>query len=750
MIKPLFNFKLTSMKRFFYFVATMLLLCAESRAQDLYQRVDTTKIYELDVVEVVTTYATRTTPVAQNNLSKQDIIRSSYGADMPSALALTPSLIATNETGVGIGATAIRLRGTDATRINVTINGVAMNNPDSHSMYWYDTPDLISSVGSVQVQRGAGVSTNGSGAFGGAVSMTTDALSPDFRGSASLSYGSYNTNKQGINLSSGLIADRWVVDARLTHIGSDGYIERGSTDLKSYMAQVGYYGTNTKIKLLSFGGTAKTYLTYNGVSREDMAKYGRRYHTSGQYTKANGEVAYYDDQTDNYLQFNNQLVVNHSFNPQLMLNATLFYTYGYGYYNQYRDDEELAKYTNLGRDGIADMIRHKYMYNHTGGANIALNYRTRTLDFVAGGSWSSYTSPHWGTISWVDGIEDVSGHWYDNDVVKNDANLFARANWIAMEGANDSELHLFGDLQYRYVGYRAWGTNDNAVWSDSSGYSMQPINVDKEYNFFNPRVGVSYLVQNHNIFASVAVAHREPTRSDFTDRYMFAEDDSYPEPERLTDFELGYNYSLARLSLGVNLYYMLYHNQLVATGMVNEGDDALNVNVDKSYRRGVELMASYKATKWLTLSANTTLSQNKIENYVDQLAKSPTAGQNLGTMTISYSPSVVGSFIADVHHKGWSAMWHTQYVGKQYFTNNEVEALSLDSYCVTNLDLSYTMKLRDGGSIRMGMAVNNLFSTLYESNGYGYSYMWDGVRYDDAFYFPQAPINVLANLTVNF
>lgn len=738
------------MKRFFYFVATMLLLCAESKAQDLYQRVDTTKIYELDAVEVVTTYATRTTPVAQDNLSKQEIIRSSYGADMPSALSLTPSLIATNETGVGIGATAIRLRGTDATRINVTINGVAMNNPDSHSMYWYDTPDLISSVGSVQVQRGAGVSTNGSGAFGGAVSMTTDALSPEFRGSASLSYGSYNTNKQGVNISSGLIGGKWVVDARLTHIGSDGYIERGSTDLKSYMAQVGYYGANTKIKLLSFGGTAKTYLTYNGVSREDMAKYGRRYHTSGQYTDANGEVAYYDDQTDNYLQFNNQLVINHSFNSQLMLNATLFYTYGYGYYNQYRDNEKLAKYTNLGRDGRADMIRHKYMYNHMGGANVALNYRTRTLDFVAGGSWSSYTSPHWGTISWVEGVEDVSGRWYDNDVVKNDANLFARANWVAMEGANDDELHLFGDLQYRYVGYRAWGTNDNAVWSDSNGYSMQPICVDMEYNFFNPRMGVSYLVQDHNIFASVAVAHREPTRSDFTDRYMFAEDDSYPEPEHLVDFELGYNYSLPRLSLGVNLYYMLYHNQLVATGMVNDGDDALNVNVDRSYRRGVELMASYKATKWLTLSANATLSQNKIEDYVDQLKDSPTFGKNLGTMTISYSPSVVGSFVADVHHKGWSMMWHTQYVGKQYFTNNEVEALSLDAYCVTNLDLSYLMKLRDGGSIRMGLAVNNLFSTLYESNGYGYSYVYEGVRYDDAFYFPQAPINVLANVTVNF
>ena len=747
------------MKRFFIFT---LLLCAAMttvEAQDYYPKVDTTKVYEVETVEVVTTYAKRTTPVAQDNLSREELVRSSYGNDLPSALALTPSLIATNETGIGIGATSIRLRGTDATRINVTINGVAMNNPDSHSMYWYDTPDLISSVGSVQVQRGAGVSTNGSGAFGGAVSMTTDALSPEFKGSAVLSYGSYNTNKQALHLSSGLMRDHWVVDARITHIGSDGYIERGATDLKSYMAQVGYYGSNTKVKLLSFGGSAKTYLTYNGVSKEAMALYGRRYHDSGQYFTSDGpftladgtHVDYYDDQTDNYLQINNQLVIDHQFNSKWRLNSTLFYTYGYGYYNQYKDDAWLAGYTNLTTDKEqADLIRHKIMRTHIGGANLSANYRTRSLDLTFGGSWSYYTSPHWGTLSWVDGLaaNDVAGKWYENDVVKHDANIFARADWTLFKGFVDNELHLFSDLQFRYVGYKAWGTNDNSIWGDEGVY-MQPIDVDVKYPFFNPRLGISYIHHRHNVFASVAMAHREPTRSDFTDRYMFS-DDGYPSPERLIDFELGYNYIAPRLTLGVNLYYMYYHNQLVATGMVNDGDDALNVNVDRSYRRGVELMASWKSTKWLTLSANATLSQNKILDYVDQLKDSPTYGQNLGTKTISYSPSVVGSLIADFHYKGFSLLWHTQYVGKQYFTNNEVEALSLDAYCVTNLDVAYTLMLKDKRSVRFGVAVNNLFSTLYESNGYGYSYMWDGERYDEAFYFPQAPINVLANVTVNF
>ena len=745
------------MKRIFSFWAFMLIACAGVVAQDLYPRLDTTKVYEVETVEVITTYAKRTTPVAQDNLSQEALVRSSYGTDLPAALSLTPSVIATNETGIGIGATSIRLRGTDATRINVTINGVAMNNPDSHAMYWYDTPDLISSVGSVQVQRGAGVSTNGSGAFGGAVAMTTDALSPDFGGSASLSYGSYNTNKQSVQISSGLMNKHWVVDARLSHIGSDGYIERGSTDLKSYMAQVGYYGSSTKVKLLSFGGIAKTYLTYNGVTKEDMKLYGRRYHDSGQYVTSDGpfvladgtHVDYYDDQTDNYLQINNQLVINHTFNNKWMLNSTLFYTYGYGYYNQYRDDADLSEYLNLGVDGSADLIRHKLMDNHLGGVNMSVNYKTRNLDLTFGGSMSYYNSPHWGTLSWVDGVDDVGGKWYDNDAVKLDGNLFARADWTIYRGFMDNSLHLFGDLQYRYVSYRAWGTNDNAI-SNNGVVAMQPIDVDKQYNFFNPRMGISYIHHNHNIFASVAMAHREPTRSDFTDRHMFASDDGYPEPERLIDFELGYSYISPRLTLGVNLYYMLYHNQLVATGRVNDGYDSLNVNVDKSYRRGVELMASWKSTKWLTLSGNLTLSQNRIVDYVDELSGSPTYGQNLGDMTISYSPSIIGAISADFHVKGFSLIWNTQYVGKQYFTNNEIEALSLDPYCVTNVDLGYLHEFGDKRSVRFGVVVNNLFSTLYESNGFGYSYMDEETRYDDAYFFPQAPINFLANVTVNF
>lgn len=742
------------MKRIFCFLTALAATCATSAVAQ-HAEEDSLRIYHLQQIEVTATRATRQTPVAYDDIDQQTIERNSFGVDLPSLLALTPSMIATNETGIGIGGTSIRLRGTDATRLNVTINGVSMNNPDSHSMYWYDTPDLISSVGSIQVQRGAGVSTNGTGAFGGAVSMTTDALRTDFGGEASLSYGSYNTQKQAVAIASGLLNGHWAVDARLTHIGSDGYIDRGATDLKSYMVQAGYYNGNTMLKVLSFGGSAKTYLTYNGVSKSDMELYGRRYHDSGQYTCSDGpfvladgtHVAYYDDQTDNYLQLNNQLVLNHRFNDRWALNATVFYTYGYGYYKQYRDDATLAEY-GIGNDFAdeRDLIRRKVMRNHLAGVQGAATYTDAALQLTVGGSWSFYTCPHWGELDWVDGVDAAAltqDRWYDNDVTKQDANLFARASWHV-----NRQLSLFADLQYRHVHYKAWGVNDNFI---DETVGMQPIDVNESYHFLNPHLGVQWRpAAGHTLYASFAIAQKEPTRSDFTDRYMFAEEDTYPTSEQLFDYEAGYTYVSPRFSAGVNLYWMQYRDQLVPTGMVNDGSDALNVNVPDSYRRGVELSAAWQTTPWLTVSANATFSENKIENYVDALYDSPTYGENLGNRTIAYSPSAMGMAAIEFHHKGFSAVFNTRFVGKQYFTNNEIEALTLDSYCVTDLNLTYCFRTAQAKEVRLGVQLFNLFDRRYAGNGYGYSYMWDGTRYDEAFYFPQAPLHLLANVTVKF
>lgn len=748
---------------------------------------DSTRMIRLQEVEVTATRATATTPVAYADLSHEAIARNSYGYDIPSVLALTPSMVATNETGIDIGGTSMRLRGTDATRLNVTVNGVALNNPDSHAMYWYDTPDLISAVGTIQVQRGAGISTNGTGVFGGAISMTTEPLSTEFRGSASLSYGSYNTNKQAVGVSSGLLGGHWTLDARLTHIGSDGYIDRGATDLKSYLFQAGYYKGNTMLKLISFGGKAKTYLTYNGVTKEDMALYGRRYHNSGQYETSNGpfvladgtHVNYYDDQTDNYLQINNQLLLSQRLNDRWTLNATAFYTYGYGYYKQYKDDAKLVEYGFP--DELAyrtddtgafvldewggkikvrkDLIREKLMRNHLGGVNASANYSTERLDMTFGGSWSYYTCPHWGELDWVDGVEPAAlgGRWYDNDVDKQDANLFARASWKVTNG-----LRLFADLQYRYVSYEAWGVNDNYV---SKEVGMQPIDVDKQYHFFNPHVGLNYTLGKRNTFYfSFAIAQKEPTRSDFTDRYMFAEANTYPTSEKLYDYELGYTYTAPRLSLGVNFYYMKYKDQLVPTGRINDGYDALNDNVKDSYRRGIELSASWRVADWFTANANATFSQNRIENYthrvVDYGLSGNVAGEYgyhevaMGTTRLAYSPKTIAALLLDFHHCGFEAVLHTQYVSKQYFTNYENASMQLDAYCVTNLNLGYTFRTRAAKSIRIGLLINNLFDTKYESNGYGWSeaYTEDGQteQTDHAFYFPQAPTNVLANVTVKF
>ncbi len=755
------------MKRFSLTAAAVVLWCAGANAQtrELAGK-DSLRMYQLQEIEVSATRATKSTPVAFSEISREQIAGNSYGMDIPSVLALTPSMVATNETGIGIGGTSVRLRGTDATRLNVTINGVSMNNPDSHSMYWYDTPDLISAVGDMQIQRGAGISTNGTGAFGGSINMTTQALSTEMGGSASLSYGSHNTQKQAVQFSSGLLGGRWVLDARFTHIGSDGYIDRGATDLKSYMFQAGYYSGNTMLKLVSFGGKASTYLTYNGVTKEEMELNGRRYNSGGKYKSpvsrftvwdsAKDEwqrVDYYDDETDNYLQINNQLLLSHRFNAKWTMNATAFYTYGYGYYNQYKDSKELYEYLNIkGLNGTeeADLIRNKLMRNHLAGVNAAAFYTTDRIGLAFGGSYSFYTCPHWGELEWVDGLDKsaYTGRWYDNDVDKHDANLFARANWKVTDG-----LDLFADLQYRYVSYRAWGVNDNYV---SSEIGMQPIDIDETYDFFNPHIGLNYAITDrHKLFASFAVAQKEPTRSDFTDRHMFAADDKNPSSETLYDYELGYSYTAPEVDAGVNFYYMRYKDQLVPTGMVNDGDDALNVNVPDSYRCGVELALNWRPLGWLSLGANATWSRNKIEDYVDLLADSPTYGENLGTMTIAYSPDWIAGGYLDFHHRGFEAVIRTSYVSDQYFTNNENRALSLDSYCVTNLDLAYTLRTKAARSVRFGLTLYNLFDAEYESNGYGYSYMdtWSEAtprRIDMAYYFPQAPLHVLANVTVKF
>lgn len=751
------------MKRVLCLAATACGAIAAAAALSAQERTDSL-FYELQGVEVVATRVSPDAPVAHSELNAAQIARNSYGYDIPSLLSLTPSVVASTETGIAIGGTSIRLRGTDATRINVTMNGVPLNDPDSHAMYWYDTPDLASSVGSMQIQRGAGASTNGTGAFGGAVSMTSAAIPLTCGGEASMSYGSFGTNKEAVHVSSGLIGGHWLTDLRLTHIGSDGYIDRGFTDMGSYMFQTAWYDGGTVIKLVSFGGKTKTYLTYNGVTLDDIADYGRRYHTSGQYAtdagphvlKDGSHVAYYDDHTDNYEQVNNQLIFNHSFSQRWSLNLTAFHTWGFGWYKQYKDDAWLMGYDNMvSTSDQADLIREKKMRNNRFGLNATGVYKGSSCELVFGGSASDYRGPHYGTLDWVDGMDRsvYEGlRWYDNDVQKTDANLFAKASWRPVSG-----LSLYADLQYRLVHYEVSGVNDNYDWSIGQ---MQPIDVDKTWGFFNPRAGARYeFAGRHAVSASFAVAHKEPTRSDFTDRYNFSSLTSEPKPETLYDAELSYGFKSALADLNVNFYYMWYKDQLVPTGIVNDSEDNLNINVDDSFRRGVELSADVRPLKWFSLLGSCTLSQNRIKDYVETIGDKEFS---LGETTIAYSPSLIASVAADFHYKDLDAVIRTQHVSKQYMGGGNFDDLSLPSYSVTNLNVGYTFRPGRGGalaqqtnikSVRFGLQVGNLFDKKYFSYGYGGSWLEGDTlesRKSWSYYFPQACTNVLANVTVSF
>ena len=738
------------MKRIFSFC--LLAFCAVSgvRAESLNPKFSTLNLIEndsiaIEKIEVVATRATTTTPIAHSNLSREEIEKQNYGEDIPSLLKNLPSVVISSESGTGIGSTSFRVRGTDATRINVTLNGVPMNDAETHSVYWYDTPDLVSSLGSVQLQRGVGTSTAGTGAFGASLNMTSAPSASKFGGRASLSYGSFNTAKQEVALSSGLLGGHWTIDGRVSHLSSDGYVERASSNLSSYMFQAGYHNGRTSIKLLSFGGVAKVYLTYTGVTAEEMAE-NRRYNPEGE-IKINGKVVgYFDDHTDNYTQINNQLVVAHSFNNKWSLSATAHYTYGNGYYRNYKNDAWLAGYglapIEVGGALIesTNLLRKKVMGNNFGGIVGSALYSAERISLAMGISASLYDGVHFGEVSGLLEAPDYpTTEYYRNYTTKYDASCFAKVDWLIAKG-----LNLYADVQYRHITHRISGVNDN--YDDTTG-AMQRLDINRHYNFFNPKLGLHYsFAKSHAIYASAAVGQKEPTRNNFTD----IRKGEYPRAEKMLDIEAGYTYRTSIIDLSLNLYYMMYRDQLVQTGELSDTGELLSRNVANSYRRGIELSLSAVATKWLTLGGNATLSQNHILDYVDYIDD---VAFSRGRTTIAYSPAVVAGTFFDFHTHGFSARLSTRYVSKQYLTNGQYEDLTLPHYCVSDLDLSYTLRTAKVERVRFGVKVGNLFNAKYCASGYGGSWLEGSTLADRkswACYFPQATTSVLANVTVNF
>ncbi len=718
-----------------------------------YEMTDTLAV-ELNGVEITANRAGVKTPVAFTNISRKEIAKANDGRDIPNLLEMTPSIVATSDAGGGIGYGGIRVRGSDASRINITANGVPINDSESHNVYWVNMPDLASSLRDIQVQRGAGTSTNGAGAFGASINMLTDAPSTERSASVSVSYGSFNSNKETIKVSSGLFGDHWSADARFSHIGSDGYIDRAFSKLWSYMGQLAYRSDNTSLRILAFGGKEQTYMAWDYASKEDMELYGRRYNPCGKYTDSEGKTAFYPDQCDNFTQHHFQLLFNRNAGQYVTINAALHYTKGDGHYDQYKTDRTLSEYglpPFLDAEGNkikkSDLIRLKNNDNDFGGGMFNVNFKKNSLSLTAGGAANWHRGNHFGQIKWVRnyvGPINPLQPYYHNTGRKFDSNIFVRADYDIRNG-----ISAYADLQYRHIHYTITGASDNFDWNTDA---MARLDIHRDWNFFNPKLGVAYNNESHRAYASWSVAHKEPTRDNFTD----SDPGHYPEAERMFDYELGYSFSHRLFSIGANLYLMDYKNQLVATGQLSDTGNAISVNVPDSYRMGIELQGSLKPADWFDWQINATFSRNRIRNFVEYIYEDEWTNPitiDCGDTPISFSPDVIMHNAFNFHAAGFDISLMSRYVSSQYMNNARSAEAKLDSYFVSDLSLAYTFKkLPATKELRLGVTVYNLFNEKYFNNGYsgaGY-YLEDGkpVIYRYAGFAAQATANVLATVTL--
>jgi iron complex outermembrane receptor protein len=697
-------------------VSSFLLFSLATLAQE--KPKDSTKVNQLDEVLVSAIRVTSKTPVSFSNLSKREIQNRNLGQDIPILMNYMPSVVTTSDAGNGVGYTGIRVRGSDATRVNVTINGIPYNDSESHGTFWVNMPDFASSLQSVQLQRGVGTSTNGSGAFGASLNMLTDSYSEKASGEISNSFGSFNTRKHTVKFSTGLLNDHFEIAGRVSTLNSDGYIDRASSDLKSYFLQGTYVGTTTLIKALAFGGNEKTYQSWNGIDGETLLT-DRTFNSAGIFTDESGLIRFYDNETDNYQQDHYQLHWNEKLAANWNTNLAFHYTKGKGYYENYKEDADFSSYgltpitTNGNIINTTDLIRQKWLDNDFYGTTFSANYKSNKLDFIFGGSYNKYEGNHFGKVIWARyaGSSELGDRYYDDMATKTDGTAFAKANYQV-----NNKWSLFGDLQIRNVNYKA--------------NSFETGVVNDTFSFFNPKAGLNYTVNSkNNVYFSYARASREPNRTDYEGGNM--------KPEKLNDFELGWRYLSDKVQLNTNFYYMAYQDQLILTGTLDDVGNPIRSNSEKSYRLGLEMDANIEISKEISLRPNVTLSSNK---NVD-LAVS---GQNYGTKDISYSPSVIaGNSLIYKPTESLQIIWLQKYVGQQYMNNIELPEAKLADYFINDLNVTYEIKPKSiFKSIVFKGLVNNIFDKKYISNGY----MWDTYPY----YYPQAGINFLAGITMNF
>jgi len=684
----------------------------------------------LQPLEVRSIRATDKAPFAKTNLAKEEIVKNNLGQDIPFLLNQTPSVVVSADAGNGVGYTGIRIRGTDATRINITLNGIPYNDAESMGAFFVNLPDFSSSVNSVQIQRGVGTSSNGAAAFGATINLSTNEFNEKAYTELNNSFGSFNTRKHTLRAGTGLINKHFTLDARVSSIQSDGYVDRASSDLRSFYISGAWLNQKSSLRFNVFSGKEKTYQAWYGIDKATLES-NRTFNPAG--TEKPGTP--YDNQTDNYTQTHYQLFFNHAFNSYWSLQTAAFLTRGYGYYEEYKSNEDFADYglTNVSPTITStDLVRQRWLNNYFYGQNASLQYRKGGNEFTLGGGWSTYTGDHYGTLPWLQrGAAPAGYKYYNHPATKKDANFFAK--WQQQFAGN---FFGFIDVQYRNVSHTMNGFQGNPS-----------LLVDRNFGFFNPKLGVTYRKNNIQAYVSYAIGQKEPNRDDFE-----VSATNQPTSEKLQDLEIGFDYKKSNLQFGANIYYMNYINQLVLTGQINDVGAYTRFNVPRSYRLGIELQTSWKPTSWITAGGNITLSRNKIKAFREYIDNFDTNGQNSVERTntdIAFSPSVVGGTqLLFFPAKQWEIGLLGKYLGKQYMDNSGLDRSLLDGFSTQDLRVIYNFSNKKFKSLQVIGQINNVFNTLYAPNGYSYTYISGGTQYTDNGFYPMAGRNFMIALNI--
>jgi iron complex outermembrane receptor protein len=688
-------------------------------------------------VEVSALRAGDRAPFAKSVLTKEEIARMNTGVDLPYLLDLQPNVVSTSDGGTGIGYTYMRIRGTDGMRTNITLNGVPFNDAESQGAFLVDLPDIATSAEDIEIQRGVGTSTNGPAAFGARLNLRTTTIKREAWGQASVSGGSFNTQRYSVSAGTGLLSDHFSLDMRLSSITSDGYVDRATADLKSYFLQGVWMNKKSSLRFITFRGKELTYQAWGGVPREVID------------TNRTFNPYAYDNEVDDYDQSHYQLLFDQRIGRNAALNLTFFRVNGKGFYEQFREGDDLGTYgigsAVINGDTITttDIIRRRWLDNSLTGANASIEVRPGAHRLMLGGSYSDYLGHHFGEVIWARyaGELNIRDHYYDNDAHKTDANAFAKLTY-----AVNGKLDVFGDAQLRHVEHRFLGYNNE----------LENVDQRAAWTFFNPKAGLLWRVaEGAKAYASIAIANREPNRDDL----VASTPKSRPKSERLTDLEAGYERRTGRSAYGINLYYMDYTDQLVLTGELNDVGAAIRTNVPRSYRAGVELSGAWQATSRILWKVNLALSRNKVLSFTEYVDDWDNGGQQvlaLGERDLSFSPDIVAS--SELGYRIWTKREAgqadltlvTKYVGRQFLDNTSSTDRMLDAYVVNDLRANVSLNVKGTKGIDINLTVRNLFSELYESNGWTYSYFIEGQRQAMVGLYPQAPLNVLGGVTVRF